>query len=56
MVCKGEAGRKEIDVAQVKEVIKVTSKLMRKAGVDVMRVIDTTPLDVFQQPLYKKGD
>lgn len=49
LISKHEGLKKSIDIAQIKEVLRITRILLRKAGVDIYQLAGTTPTEVFNE-------
>ena len=48
LVTLKEGKKKSMSIAQVGEVLKITRTLLKRAGVDIYRIIGTTPISTFK--------
>jgi hypothetical protein len=47
MIAKREAKSKQVNIAQINEILRVIRILLRRGGVDIYKVIGSTPKEIF---------
>ena len=55
-VARREGGKKSLDIAQIKEVVKHTKNIVKeRTGIDIYNIIKTVNFDYVEKPVKKKG-
>lgn len=49
LVAAKEGKKKQLSIGQIKETFKIMRILLNRAGVDIYRVVGSTPLEVFSE-------